>query len=871
MIIFLLWTSATADARDGRLILLPGGSAASLGRGGTGVSDTGINSFFLNPASIAPAERFEMFLGHGSIGGDYNNTGFAAAFPSSYGAFGISFNSISTTSQTGALRTAHYLSIGGAKEFTDRLSFGAALDVLHGTTPEGPGHFIGAGLGARYATGFSFALGKGFGIFDPSFGVAGRAGIPLGSEKKTSDIDTASAGYDFTFYRGARHSIVFLNEIAADAKAGGYPVKFGLESWLFDSYALRAGCTVPGAYGHNALSLGAGWRISRSEFDARLDYSLGYHRSEGLSHFLGLTMNYGALDRDPPFITIAPAETHISPNYDGKRDYVIFKTSVRDASRISGWRLQILNPDGGVVREYRLSDRDMRERLTPYSFIKKIALRKESTVVPESVLWDGTDARGRLVPDGRYRYSFIVWDERDNISAARTGVVHVDITSPSVELTVEDLLFSPNGDRKKDTLTIGQQVVTAPDDEWTAGFRDAAGTPVKYFRWNGIEVPRKVVWDGKTDDGGEAPEGLYSYFIECTDRAGNSAMKSIGEITLTRRYETADATASRRYFSPALHRELTLMLSLSSSSGLEAWKLTIENADRKIVREFSGGSALDRLVQWNGTDAAGKALPDGPYYYTLATRFNSGNTPSSYPKEIILDGTPPELSLRFSPSLFSPDGDGANDILTLYPSASDGFGIARWSIVIYSSAGDLFKSFSGHADPAPEIKWDGLSVTGEVVESAADYYIEMEAVDIAGNHAKSGRLRLPIDILVMVTERGLKIRISNIEFAFNSAGLTERAFPILGRVADILNRYRAYSIRIEGHTDDIGEEEYNLRLSEERAKAVMDYLITRGIARERLSFRGMGETAAFLPNTGPENRRRNRRVEFILIRDEAHE
>ncbi|MCU0843507.1 MAG: hypothetical protein MUC76_01110 [Spirochaetes bacterium] len=49
-IILLLWTSATADARNSRLILLPGGSAASLGRGGTGVSDTGINSFFLNPA-----------------------------------------------------------------------------------------------------------------------------------------------------------------------------------------------------------------------------------------------------------------------------------------------------------------------------------------------------------------------------------------------------------------------------------------------------------------------------------------------------------------------------------------------------------------------------------------------------------------------------------------------------------------------------------------------------------------------------------------------------------------------------------------------------------------------------------------------------
>ena len=867
----LLWTAAGAETRDGRYILLPGGSAASLGRGGTGVSDTGINSFFLNPASIAPLERFEMFLGYGSIGGDYGNIGLAAAIPSSYGTLGISFNSISTTSQPGALRTARFLSIGGAKEFTDRLSVGAALDMLYGTTPDGTGHFIGAGIGARYAPGFSYAIGKGFGVFEPSLGIAGRAGLPFGTEKKSSDPGMASAGYGCTFYRQAHYSIAFQNEVAAIKEANSYPVKFGLESWLYNRYVLRAGGTAPGAYGHNALSFGAGWRLSRAEFDARLDYSLGYRRSEGLSHFLGLTLRYGALDRVPPAISIAPAETHISPNYDGRQDYVIFKTSVRDASRIRGWRLQILNPDGGVVREYRLSDRDMEERLTPYAFIKKIGQKKESTVVPESVLWDGTDARGRVVADGRYRYSFIVWDERDNISSARTGVVHVDTTVPAVELGSDELLFSPNGDRKKDTLTIKQEVVSAPDDEWTAGFKDAAGNTIKRYRWNGTEAPRKIIWDGITDDGTESPEGLYTYFAECTDRAGNHARKWIGEITLTRRYETADATASLRYFSPALGHELVFQLSLSSVSGLEEWKLSIENSDRRVVREFSGGAALERIIKWNGTDAAGKALPDGPYYYSFTTRFNSGNTPSSFTKEIILDGTPPTLSLRYSPSLFSPDGDGANDMLSLYPSASDGFGIARWSVSIYSNAGELFKSFSAGADPAPEIKWDGLSVSGELVESAADYFIEIEAVDNAGNFAKSGRLRLPIDVLVMVTERGLKIRISNIEFAFDSVRLTGRAFPILGRVADILERYRAYSVRVEGHTDDIGEEEYNLRLSEERAKAVMDYLITRSIARERLSFRGMGETAAFLPNTGPENRRRNRRVEFILIRDETHD
>lgn len=871
--ISVLLATAGAGARtmDGRYAYFPGFSAASLGRGATGVSDGGIHSFHLNPASIAGAERLELFIGYGSVAGDYGNTGIAAAFPTSYGALGISFNSITTEAPEGTLGAARILSIGGAKEFTDRLSIGAAFDMLYGTAGDDTARYAGAALGARYTPGISLALGGGFGIFQPSLGAAGRAGMLFGTEKESADIGFASAGYMFTFFRKADFNIAFLNEVAALKEPATFPVKFGLESWLLDTVALRAGLTTPGARGHNALSLGAGWLIKTSELDARLDYSFGYARAGGASHFLGLSISYGALDREPPSVTITPTEVHISPNYDGRQDFVIFKTAVRDASRIRGWRLQILAPDGGMIREYRLSDRDMEERVGPLAFIKKIWQKKESTVVPETILWDGTDARGRVVADGRYRFSFIVWDEHDNISAARTGVAHVDTTAPSIELSADDRLFSPNGDGQKDTFAIKQSAVFEPDDRWLAGFRDTAGRTVKSYRWSGADIPRRLVWDGNTDEGAQAPEGLYTYFIECTDLAGNAGGGTIGEITLTRQYETADAASSLRHFSPALHREVSFLLSLSSSAGLREWKLAIENRDRKPVREFVGSAPLERVLKWNGADASGKPLPDGVYYYTLTTRFDSGNTPSSYPKEIVLDGTPPSLSLRYSPSLFSPDGDGANDTLRLYPSATDLFGIARWSLYIYSSAGELFKSFHGQGEPAPEIVWDGMSTGGELVESAADYFIEMEAFDTAGNYAKSARLRLPVDVLVMVTERGLRIRISNIEFAFDSARLTGKAFPILRRVADILERYGSYSVRVEGHTDDIGEEEYNLRLSEERAKAVMDHLISSGITRSRLSFRGMGETAPFLPNTSAENRRRNRRVEFILIRDEARE
>ena len=79
---------------------------------------------------------------------------------------------------------------------------------------------------------------------------------------------------------------------------------------------------------------------------------------------------------------------------------------------------------------------------------------------------------------------------------------------------------------------------------------------------------------------------------------------------------------------------------------------------------------------------------------------------------------------------------------------------------------------------------------------------------------------------------------------------------------------KSYDVLIEGHTDDIGKEEYNLDLSERRARSVHDYLVSRGIRIDRLKYVGMGETVPLYPNDSDENRRRNRRVEFMLIKQD---
>ena len=448
----------------------------------------------------------------------------------------------------------------------------------------------------------------------------------------------------------------------------------------------------------------------------------------------------------------------------------------------------------------------------------------------------------------------------------KSGVVIVDNTVPEISLSAKENLFSPNGDNQKDTMYIRQVYRSEPDDEWYAGFKDESGTVVRKYQWNGSSIPRTVVWDGTDDSGKNVPEGLYSYFIGTTDNAGNSASAVISQISLTREYESADVIISRSFFSYLNDSEIKLFLRLSRRRGLVKWNVDIFNSRGSVKKNFNGERDLPPFILWDGKDNDGKTLDDGEYRIKFSTVFNSGNTPSSFEKKLVIDSTPPEASIKHVPVYFSPDGDGENDILYIKADGTDNRGIRNWIIRIYAPSGNVFKVFSGSDAVPEEVIWDGLGEDLDIVESAADYYLELEVTDHAGNTTVSKKDTVQVDILVIVTERGLKMRISNIEFSFGSADLLEKGRKILDRVAEILRKYENYDVVIEGHTDDIGEEDYNLSLSEERAKAVQDYLIKRRIKEDRLQFIGMGETVPLYPNTGMENRRRNRRVEFLLIK-----
>ena len=103
------------------------------------------------------------------------------------------------------------------------------------------------------------------------------------------------------------------------------------------------------------------------------------------------------------------------------------------------------------------------------------------------------------------------------------------------------------------------------------------------------------------------------------------------------------------------------------------------------------------------------------------------------------------------------------------------------------------------------------------------------------------------------------------QFASNSAALKPESRSELERLLALLASNSSLRIRLQGHTDDIGEENDNLQLSQRRADAVKTWLLEKGIAAERLETRGFGESRPLLPNDSDANRALNRRTEFVIL------
>jgi outer membrane protein OmpA-like peptidoglycan-associated protein len=126
------------------------------------------------------------------------------------------------------------------------------------------------------------------------------------------------------------------------------------------------------------------------------------------------------------------------------------------------------------------------------------------------------------------------------------------------------------------------------------------------------------------------------------------------------------------------------------------------------------------------------------------------------------------------------------------------------------------------------------------------------------------RQQLSLVLETQETARGLIVNINDVLFDFNKYTLKPEAREKMAKVAGILLAYPGLKIQLEGHTDSIGSDEYNQKLSEERADTVRDYLTQQGVTASNLSAIGYGKANPVASNDTAAGRQKNRRVDMVV-------
>jgi len=145
---------------------------------------------------------------------------------------------------------------------------------------------------------------------------------------------------------------------------------------------------------------------------------------------------------------------------------------------------------------------------------------------------------------------------------------------------------------------------------------------------------------------------------------------------------------------------------------------------------------------------------------------------------------------------------------------------------------------------------------------ASGFLSDMKQINIPESYTEES---YNLNATLIKVKVGKKVVLNNILFQTGKSILTTGSYEELDRLVGILNDNPQMRIEISGHTDNTGSPQLNLKLSEDRAKAVVEYLVKKGIERTRLEYKGFGPQQPIADNTTADGRTKNRRVEFKIL------
>src|SRR5204862_5595202 len=160
-----------------------------------------------------------------------------------------------------------------------------------------------------------------------------------------------------------------------------------------------------------------------------------------------------------------------------------------------------------------------------------------------------------------------------------------------------------------------------------------------------------------------------------------------------------------------------------------------------------------------------------------------------------------------------------------------------------------------------------------LIRASADKFFAISENLNLDSLVKVGYKVIHKDLYLVPIEIGQVVRLNNVFFDFDKWDLRPESFVELDRVVKLLKENPAIEIEMSAHTDSHGGDDYNLKLSDNRARSCMEYILSKGIEPSRITSQGYGESMPVAPTANPDGsdnpdgRQLNRRVEFKILKD----
>ena len=459
---------------------------------------------------------------------------------------------------------------------------------------------------------------------------------------------------------------------------------------------------------------------------------------------------------------------YISPNNDGVQDTLEIPLRISDKRYVQGWSLVIMDSNKKVVRtiENKVS---LPEKLGVKTFFKQLITPKHGVEIPSSIIWNGTMDNGETAPDGAYFYYITATDDNGNKGQSKEFKVVIDTIAPDVEIAQPgDKIF---GEGAKAAFKVRQS--GSKEDLWVGTFASADGKTVRTYTWKKSE-PLEFSWKGTDDVDAQLPDGVYSYDITATDRAGNKAAKTgiTNIIYSAEKPATNIYLATSRYFSPkteSIYKDVKFNLTIpvpeeKSGNKLVEWALTIEDKNGKAVRVYNQsnvGAVPPAEITFDGTDGTTQ-LKDGEYRACITAKYLNGYVPAKiYSPYVVLDTEKPAASVKASETTF---GAGTKDsvkfAITIAPAA--GAPVQNWKGEIRNAdTNEVVRSYEFGAFPPESVTWNGVNDKAQLCQKGK-YKLVLSATDLAGNNAET----LKTDTVTFdTTEAKLVLAMSDVAFS----------------------------------------------------------------------------------------------------------